>query len=351
MKKTLLLSTLLILFQSLLFAQHKEKVQYNFLVNEVPEGFDMPMIGLVNTAHGDQGLIQIGLINTSEGNLEGGQVGFINDVGRDMKGLQTGFINVTGHNQVGIQAGFINSVDQNFQGLQMGFINVVEDRFQGIQAGFINAVEKVEGFQLGFINATENLKGFQVGFINAAERASGSQIGFLNGAEVLDGLQIGFINRVERVSHGTPIGFLSFVKHGGLKAIEFGFTEMYPYNLSYKTGTNKFYTFPMLSYNPNLPKPVAIGFGAGSILPMNEEVYFNPELMSQNVISYNFSQITSLSLNFGHSFNEHTNVLIGPSVVWNKSSNNTPLFSLKDWTIDANNRIHLGMRAAIRYRF
>lgn len=348
MKKILLL---LILFQSVLFAQNKDNVQYNFLVNEVPEDFDMPMIGLVNAAHGNQYTIQFGLINTTEGKLEGGQVGFINDVGRDMDGLQMGLINVTGHNQSGIQVGIINAVSNNFKGLEMGFINVVEDRFQGIQAGFINAVEKVEGFQIGFINATENLNGFQVGFTNLAERAFGSQIGFLNATEVLDGIQIGFINWTERVSHGTPIGFLSFVKHGGLKAFELSFTEMYPYNISYKTGTDKFYTFPMLSYNPNLPKPVAIGFGAGILLPMNEEVYFNPELMSQNVISYDFDQITSLSLNLGHAFNENTHVLIGPSVVWNKSSNNTPLFSLKDWTIDANNRIHFGLRAAIRYRF
>lgn len=351
MKKILLLSTLLILFQSLILAQGTDKVQYNFLVNEVPEDYEYPLIGFVNTAHGDQYNLQLGFINSSERNLEGVQLAFINDVGRDMKGFQSGFINVTGHDQIGIQAGFINAVSNNFQGLQMGFINVIEDRIQGIQAGFINAVEKVEGFQFGFIDVTENLKGFQVGFINLAERAFGSQIGFLNATEVLNGLQLGFINRVERVTSGTPIGFLSFVKHGGLKAFEFSFTEMYPYNISYKTGMDKFYTFPMLSYNPNARKPLAIGFGAGSILPMNEEVYFNPELMSQNVISYDFEQLTSLSLNFGHAFNENTNILIGPSVVWNRSSNIQPQFSLMDWTIDANDRIHLGLRAAFRYRF
>lgn len=41
----------------------------------------------------------------------------------------------------------------------------------------------------------------------------------------------------------------------------------------------------MVSYNPNLVDPWAIGFGAGSIVQMNEEVFFNPELISQTVVS------------------------------------------------------------------
>lgn len=326
-------------------------VKYNFLVNEVPANFEFPLIGFINTAHGDQSTFEVGLVNTSERNLEGAQFGFINSVGRDMEGVQVGFINVTEHDQIGIQAGFINAVDNNFQGLEMGFINAIGDGIQGIQAGFINAVEKVDGFQIGFINATESLNGFQVGFINAAERATGAQVGFLNATEVLDGFQLGFINRAERIKHGTPVGFLTFVRHGGFKALEVNYNEMYPYNISFKTGVDKFYTFPIVSYDPNQRHSLAIGYGIGSLVPMNEEVYFNPELISQTVMSGEFDQLISLGLNFGHQFTENMHFLVGPALVWNRSSDIEPQFYLQKWTIDGNDKAHIGLRASLRYRF
>jgi hypothetical protein len=162
---------------------------------------------------------------------------------------------------------------------------------------------------------------------------------------------LGFINRVDRIAKGMPVGFLSFVRHGGYKALEYAFNEFYPYNLSYKTGVEQFYTFPMLSYNPKLTHSWAIGFGAGSILPMNESVYFNPELTTQNVLSGDFEQLVSLGLNFGHAINEHANLLVGTSLVWNQTSTLVPQFSLRTWTIDATDQLHLGLRAALRYRF
>ena len=178
----------------------------------------------------------------------------------------------------------------------------------------------------------------------------GLQIGFINGARILKGVQVGFVNSVESAEYGLPIGFLSFVKHGGYQASEFSVNEMYPYNVSYKLGVEKFYTFPMVSYNPNLAEPWAIGFGAGSIVPMNEEVFFNPELSSQTVLSIDFKQFTSLVLNFGHAFTENVDFLAGPSLVWNRTSNK-PLFSLHDWNLGSNDQLHLGVRASVRYRF
>lgn len=326
-------------------------VKYTFLVNEVPDGQDMPLIGLINTAHGNQDCFQIGFINTNERNLVGGQFGFINNVGRDMQGLQLGFLNTTDHDQIGLQAGFINAVDNRFQGIQFGFINAIGEDIQGIQLGFINAVEKVMGFQFGFINATENLNGFQVGFINAAERTHGTQAGFINATGRLNGLQLGFVNWVDRVDDGTPVGFLSFVRQGGLKAFEFSFSESYPYNIAYKTGVDRFYTFPMLSYNPDMPDSWAIGYGVGSIVPMNDEVYFNPEVLAQNTVSSAFEQRISLGLNFGHAFTENMHFVLGPSLVWNRSSVNKPMFTLHQWNIDTDNSLYLGLRAALRYRF
>lgn len=330
----------------------KDKVvKYNFLLNEVPEDFDMPMIGLINTAHGNQYFFQLGLVNTNERNLEGAQIGFINNVGRDLKGLQIGFINTIDHDQIGVQAGFINAVDNNFRGLEMGFINAIGDRIQGIQAGFINAVEKMDGFQIGFINATENLNGFQVGFINAAERANGAQVGFLNANEVLDGFQLGFINRAERIKNGTPVGFLTFVKRGGYKALDLSINELFPFNLSFKTGVRKFYTYPILSFNPEKSNHWGFGYGIGSFVNMNEDLFFNPELSTELVLNPDFDYLRCLVLNFGGSISDHIEVFTGPSLVWYFSSSNHPTYALRRWELNMNKELFIGFRASLRYRF
>jgi len=338
LRKIVLLSVFVFLFQLFVLAQGSGKnspIIYTFGYNDIPDGCNLPLIGFVNTAHGDQKSVHIGFINTNTGSLTGAQIGFVNTVNDAMNG---------------IQVAFINSIGDNAQGFQVGFVNAIGNRMQGGQIGFINAVRKMEGFQVGFFNATENLKGFQVGFINGTMRTMCAQIGFTNSTKILSGIQIGFINTVETVAHGVPVGFLSFVHHGGFQAFELSFNEMYPYNASCKIGMDRFYTFPMVSYNPKLVDPFAIGFGAGSNLPMNEEVYFNPELSSQTILSSDFQQISSITLNFGHAFTENLDFLAGPSVVWNRTTTNEPLFSIHDWNIDSNNRIHAGFRLALRYR-
>jgi len=351
MKKIALLSVLLILFQSIILAQGSGKLIYTFGYNEVPDRSNLPLIGFVNTAHGDQKSIHVGLINTNTGNLSGTQIGLVNTVGDKMDGIQVALVNTTGDDQRGLQVGLINTVGDNTQGFQVGIINAIGGKMQGNQIGIINAVEKLEGFQVGLINATQNLKGFQLGIINGVERIIGVQVGIVNVTRLLTGLQLGVINNVETVNHGVPIGLLSFVKHGGYQAFEFSFNEMYPYNASYKIGMDKFYTFPSISYNPNLVDPWAIGFGVGSIIPMNEEVFFNPELISQTVLSDDFQQITSLGLQFGHAFMENLDFLAGPSVVWNRTTTNNPLFSIHNWDLGGTNRLHIGFRATLRYRF
>jgi hypothetical protein len=353
MKKSLLFLSFLIVIQPIILGQKSGNVIYTFGVNDVPNGFNLPLIGLINTAHGNHTSTHIGLINTNTGNLTGAQIGLINTVEDNMDGIQVSLINTTGDSQIGFQCGLLNTTGDNFTGIQVSFINTVGDDAGVFQVGFINTIgDRLKGAQVGFINAVgDNVQGTQIGFINAAEKVEGVQLGFINGAQRLSGLQLGFINKVERVDHGVPVGFLSLVKHGGYKSFEFSFNEMYPFNASYKIGMDKFYTFPLVSYNPNLAEPWAIGFGAGSILPMNEEVYFNPELTSQTVLSGDYQQLTSLSINFGHAFTENMDFLAGPTVVWNNSTVNKPLFSIRDWNIDGSNKIYVGVRAALRYRF
>lgn len=68
MKKFALLSVLLILFQSIILAQgsgKNGKLIYTLGYNEVPARSNLPLIGFINTAHGDQKSIHVGFINTN----------------------------------------------------------------------------------------------------------------------------------------------------------------------------------------------------------------------------------------------------------------------------------------------
>jgi hypothetical protein len=343
-----------------------KKVVYTFLINEVPDGSNLPLIGLINTAHGDQqslhlGLIntngrnlsglQTGLINTTGNNLKGFQIGFINTIGRNLSGIQTGFINSIGDNAHFLQLGFINSVGKGMLGFQLGFINSIEKNLIGCQVGFLNSSRTVAGLGLGFINASRTVTGSQIGFLNASRSMAGLQVGFINSVRTLSGVQFGFINSVRSVSDGVPVGFLSFVRNGGLKALELSLTEMYPVNLALKIGIREFYSFPMISWNPNRTNDVAFGFGFGSNITINDEYFFNPEFSSHFLLSENFDRFQSMSASFGYRLTENVDLLLGPTLTWKQSASIEPIFHLDEREINANNKLIVGARAALRYNF
>lgn len=350
MKIKQLLLLLFMLIISKTFAG--DNIVYTFLINEVQEGFDIPLVGLINTAHGNHNSLQLGFINTNEQSLRGAQVGFINTTGKNLSGLQISFINTTGKSMFGLQTGFVNSIGKDASFGQVGFINSIGKNMVGAQVGFINSTGRnLAGTQVGFINSSSLLTGMQIGFINATHRMNGFQLGFINSTKVLTGLQLGFINTVESADKGLPIGFLSFVRHGGYKALEMSLTEMYPYNVSFKFGMKRFYTFPILSYNPDLLNPWAYGYGVGSNLTLDDKYYFNPELVSEMVFSNDFHQFASLTANIGRSLTDQLDLLIGPSIVWNRANENNEFFSLLHHDYDSNNRLLVGLRVAFRYEF
>lgn len=324
MKKTILTSVaMLFLSISQIFAQENqevkhESVQYYFFTNNIPSDWNYPLIGFVNNVNGNHASIQVGIVNSTTGNFGGLQSGFVNSVGGNVTGIQNGFINSVGEDVKGIQSGFINSDASDFSGIQSGFINSVGESYYGIQSGFINRSSNVTGIQTGFINSTgTTVKGVQCGFINSSDEIRGLQYGFINSAKSLSGLQLGFINSVDHVEKGLPIGFLSFVKHGGYKAIEFSYTDLHPYNLAFKTGIRQLYTFPMVSWNPELADKVFIGYGVGSNLDLGQRLFFNPELLSQHNISLDFNHFLSLKTNLGLRLSDWFEIVAGPTLVWN----------------------------------
>lgn len=280
---------------SLSYAQHRTTL-YTGIINRVPDNFGYPLIGFINIAKGNHNSLQIGFININQKKLSGIQTGFVNVVGNDTKGLQIGFVNTTGGALSGIQTGFINTTK-----------------------------EQTKGAQIGFINRTKALKGLQLGFINTAAVAD----------------------------QGVPIGFLSFVGKGGYKAIELGITEMYPINISFKTGVKHFYNSFTVSYTPSVNYDFAIGAGIGSIFAISRSLFINPEITSMHT-NLHQQQLLSLATYLGFDITPHIQVVAGPSIVWHhdifNNELNKPYFSLAQFSINNKNQLIGGLRVAARYR-
>ncbi len=321
---------------------------YTFFLNIVNEDFKIPLIGFVNLANGNQKGFHLGFVNWNERNFAGVQLGMINTLGADLTGAQIAFINTAIQRVQGVQVGFINTAFREVRGGQIGYINTSKQAIRGLQCSFINtAIQAVDGAQIGYINtAFKEARGAQIGFINVANRKT-------------SGFQLGFINFADTIENAVPIGFLSFVRRGGYFALEVGFSEFFPVTVGFKTGVERFYTTVYLAYQPSRASAknvYASGFGFGSIIPLGKSVFFNPEIQSLNTIERkNNRQLTSFVPFFGVRFNNHFSLTAGPSVTWSNSFDDgvvlEPVFNISDFEIDRNNRIFVGARAAIRYRF
>ena len=348
--KTQILTFILFLASfTLAFAQEettpkKDFILYSFIVNNIPDGCNIPMIGFVNTANGNHKTADIGFINYVKKDFTGAQVSFINTVGGNCKGAQIGFINTTLKNNFGPQVGFINTTMKEFSGAQIGFVNSTFKKATNIQVGFVNT-------------SADSLKGAQIGFVNTSlKKTDAPQVGFINTATRLKGFQVGFINLADTIESGFPIGLLSIVKKGAYHAVELSVSEMYPINLSYKIGVSKLYTSFVVSYNPANEKHVALGAGLGSLLPLSKKLSFNPEILSQTLFFDDFEQISSFTANVGYNLDSHLTLFAGPSVVWqyglhNPEDLNKPFFAFVKEQISNKGNLISGARFSVRYKF
>ena len=309
---------------------------YTFFVNIVSEPFPFPLFGFVNIARGNLGLAQFGFANWNTGNFYGLQGGFVNTIGGKLKG---------------VQGGFINTAVGGVEGVQGGFINITAGDTRGVQGGFVNTTRAFTGIQGGFVNtATRESQGVQAGFVNVS-------------LQKLKGMQFGFINYADSVEGGIPIGFISVVRNGGYRAVEYSLSEFYPVNLGFKIGVEKFYSTIYVGYNPFdgfKPESFATGWGMGSILRINDSFFFNPELIGITPIN-NGSSISSLIPFFGYKLSDNFSVTVGPSVSWVSANTNDeqyvplkPFFKIAEYVFegdDRNRSIVLGARAAVRFSF
>jgi len=328
-RKLLLLGIIFIALCGNLFSQSGsasepavKPIIYTIFFNIIQEPTDIPLIGFINLGIGNHARPQVGMVNYNSGDFSGFfQGGFINTIGGNLSGMQLGFINSTLASVNGPQIGFINTAGGNLSGMQLGFINSTVGFVLGPQIGFINTtLDTINGAQIGFINTVGgNLSGMQLGFINATPGSvDGSQVGVINtSGKALKGFQFGLINYVDSIESGVPIGLISIIRKGGYYALEYSFTEFHHFNVGFKVGLKQFYTTIFVSYNSatesNL-KHLATGAGFGSLIPITERLFFNPELQSTITQGKYTHQLISAVPYFGINLTKRLSITAAPSV-------------------------------------
>lgn len=250
---------------------------------------------LAGYSMGTRKLELAGLINIDRDSVKGVQLaGLINADGGAVTGVQAGgLINANLSTVRGVQlAGLINSNMDTVKGFQAagllntnlgathgasfaGLLNVGLGKTEGFQAaGLLNVnVKKTEGVQVaGLINAcVEDIKGTQIsGLVNYAHKVSGSQLGFLN---------------VSDSCSGVPVGFLSF-SYRGYHPIEISGDEIFPVNLSFRTGVRRFYNIFIAGLTTDdFDIPLwHFGYGLGTSFRLAKTWWLNADLTAQQVV-------------------------------------------------------------------
>ncbi|MBD0401060.1 STN domain-containing protein [Flammeovirga sp. EKP202] len=208
--------------------------------------------GISNIVGGNVTGAQIGgIVNYNMGEVNGMQVGGITNIVADsVFGVQIGGINnVVRENVKGVQVGGITSATRTFvKGLQLSGIYSYAKEIQGAQvSGILNTNQKdIKGMQLaGIANYSNSVIGWQVSGIynHTSNEIKGMQVaGIYNFADTLKGVQIGLINVANDGAKGLPIGLFSYYKNG-YHSVSYHLDEFSMLNLSFQTGTRKFYNY------------------------------------------------------------------------------------------------------------
>lgn len=229
--------------------------------------------GFSNILKGKMNGLQLaGFSNITTENVDGVQAsGFLNFARKNVRLAQlTGFTNY-GHNIGGLQAAGFANIGNDVGGAQLaGFLNYAQGKVGGVQAaGFLNIARQVNSAQLaGFMNvSTEEITGLQASVFNIAKKVKGVQLGFLNIADSVSGMSI---------------GFLSFVRQG-IHKFELSINENLYANISFKTGTHRFYNIFTAGSHVENTDFWTVGYGFGSEFRSRKRFYFDLDLTANQI--------------------------------------------------------------------
>ena len=314
---------------------------FNILTGKVGGVNGLEISGLYGQVENDIFGFQVsGLGGVIGGKMNGMQVsGLANVVGDGAVGMQTtGIANIVGDGMVGMQtAVLINIIGDRMVGMQTaGTINIVGDGMVGMQtAGLVNIVgDGAKILQVGGLAniVGDEMKGLQVaGLANVVgEEMRGVQIaGFYNRAKIMKGLQIGILSVNDTIDNGVSLSLINIVKKGAYKEWELSFSDYANVALSFKMGTQKFYTIYTAGANFIEDNLFDFGIGFGNRTPIGKRFDFQPELIYSSYFPTNFKNIqytntSRLKLGFVYHLNEKFGLSLAPSVdVLNADKDNT----------------------------
>lgn len=249
--------------------------------------------------------------------------------------------NVNTHLTKGLQFAGIANYSGNSQraGQFAGITNIAaggSTRFQF--AGVANAADEVTGFQFA-------------GVVNVAKKVRGVQFGLFNYADESDGLSIGLIN---------------VVKEGGKQEFEVAFSESLNTSVSFKLGTDKFYTIFSGGINYiNSPIEYAAGLGFGTHIDWkkgwgNQIEAVGYSLTEQGKFQEGINILTQLKFTVSKQLAPHFKVFAGPVLNMTNSNYVNPETgaigsSLSPWSMWSSNsgdthvNSWIGLVAGVRF--
>ncbi len=267
-----------------------------------------------------------------------------------------GLLNYTGRGENVFQfAGLANLSAGGNSTLQFAGIGNLANSITGLQgATIVNIADTVKGIQVsGVINMATIVEGFQGSpFFNIAETVKGVQLGLINYAQEIEGVQLGLINIVEK---------------GGKKELELSFSDTLNAVISFKLGTDYFYTiFSNGTHFLNYRFEYAPGMGIGTQFTWNKGwsnqieamVY---QLTEDTIFTTPVNMLTQVKLLTSKTIVGGLNFFAGPTanmtITQLKDDNGDFYSSIAPWTMWENNsdstklRFWVGFSAGLTYLF
>jgi hypothetical protein len=148
------------------------------------------------------------------------------------------------------------------------------------------------------------------------------------------------------------------------KSVDVSFmSDIAPISAAFNIGIEKIYGSLIVSYYPSLipeyeTKFVGLGFGIGSNIFINKNIYFNPKIISIFTLENESTNFSSLKTDFGYQFNSFFSIFLGTGITWINYPENHYDFHFigipylgRTEINEKNSIIYLGTEIGIRIKF
>ena len=275
----------------------------------------------------------------------------------------------------------VNSVSINLLGgysagtriFELGGIwNASREYTKGLQiAGLLNySANSCNSVQIsGFGNiASAGKSPLQIaGLMNVGGHVNGLQLSALvNVAKSVNGVQIGLVNYMEDGEKGVSIGLINIAKHGGKYEFEVSFSDAINTLLSFRLGTDRFYTIFSGGVNYFFsPLEYAVGLGFGTSIDWKKRWSNQIEIQAFGISNEQklttngtINSIIQLRLPVCKEFAKHFKVFAGPAInlaLQGTGTDGTALPSPAPWTMwkgqwkDMQAEGWIGLSAGLRF--